>query len=330
MTRTPRWIAPIAFVFFFCMLSCSTISDLMNGTQKTPEPLSGATAAIPTPAPKPSPSAGPSHPPQMAFISWRESPDDWINDIYLVQLDGTNLTKVTDGAGIIESITWSPDGSQIAFNSDRDGGDDYEIYVINADGSGLRQVTNDSAWDQDLAWSPDGKRLAFSSDRDGEPAIYTMALDGSDLKKLSDAGRTPAWSPDGSQIAFAVIFDGIYVMNADGSGKTRLTDSSERGWDWFPRWSPDGKWILFASNPDHPGDAAYDAVYRMNADGSGIVGLYIETIGQPPYSWSPDGTSIAFVQGYFSAATIFLMNADGSNVRPLMAENNGFHPVWRP
>src|SRR5207302_1622395 len=98
---------------------------------------------------------------------------------------------------------WSPDGARIAFSSTRDGNN--EIYVMNADGSGVTRLTNESnigANNYHPSWSPDSSRLTFASDRD-------------------DAG-----SGDGQ----------IYVMNPDGSGQTRLTNSPGR--DAAPYWKP--------------------------------------------------------------------------------------------
>ena len=130
---------------------------------------------------------------------------------------------------------WSPDGTQIAFDSDRDG--NWEIYVMAADGSQPTRLTRNSAWDWFPAWSPDGTQIAFQSDRDGNHEIYVMAADGSQPTRLtrnSASDWSPAWSPDGTQIAFLSDRDGndeIYVMAADGSQPTRLTRNS--GSDWY-------------------------------------------------------------------------------------------------
>src|SRR5512132_1066898 len=83
--------------------------------------------------------------------------------------------------------------------------------------------------DYEPAWSPDGNHLAFVSNRNGPLKIYTIRVDGADLKQLThgpDEDDAPSWSPDGSRIAFVATRDGnqeIYVMNADGSEQMRLT-----------------------------------------------------------------------------------------------------------
>ena len=91
---------------------------------------------------------------------------------------------------------WSPDGSQIAFDSDRDG--NYEIYVMNADGSNPHNLSNNPANDEDPVWSPDGSQIAFDTKRGGNNEIYVMNADGSNQHNLSSNpadDRHPAWRP---------------------------------------------------------------------------------------------------------------------------------------
>ena len=98
---------------------------------------------------------------------------------------------------------WSPDGSRIAFTSQRDRND--EIYVMDADGSNQRRLTNDPAQEWWSSWSPDGSRIAFVSNRDGNNEIYVMDADGSNQQRLTNnpAGDSiPSWSADGSRITF--------------------------------------------------------------------------------------------------------------------------------
>src|SRR5580765_4216813 len=124
--------------------------------------------------------------------------------------------------------------------------------------------------------------------------------------------QAPVWSPDGRRIAFLSRRDGgkeIYVVNADGSGQRRLTGDARfpayTGAKSTPTWSPNGRQILFEGGP-----GAYRPVYVVNADGSGQRRLARN--GSSP-AWSPDGRTIAF----FSDPKIYLMNADGSEHRPL-------------
>jgi hypothetical protein len=155
--------------------------------------------------------------------------------------DGSGQTSLTTSPAIDQQAAWSPDGSRIAFASDR-GGNDMDIYVMQADGTGVTQLTSASQGDWTPAWSPDGSRIAFTSYRTGNGDIYTMNPDGSGLAQLTfspELDHWPAWSPDGTAIAFESKRDGnseIYAMGADGSGQTRLTFDGAQ--DIHPAWSP--------------------------------------------------------------------------------------------
>jgi dipeptidyl aminopeptidase/acylaminoacyl peptidase len=201
-------------------------------------------------------------------------------DIYVMNADGSDVTKLTNNSALDSGPSWSPDGENIAFSSYRDG--NYDIYVMNADGSDQTRLTNSDADDSGPSWSPDGEKIAFNiaNETAGTRNIYVMnAADGSELERLTSNPAIdgfPSWSPDGEKIAFssnkevepdeAEIFAfEIYVMNADGTGQTRMTemyDSPARE----PSWSPDGEKIAFDSNRDDYSN--YD-IYVMNAeDGS--------------------------------------------------------------
>jgi TolB protein len=132
--------------------------------------------------------------------------------------------------------------------SERDG--NKEIYVMNADGTGQTRLTNKPAPDDCPAWSPDGSKIAFGWSYEGSGEVYVMNADGTGQARLAEVGlaEPPTWSPDGSQIAFVsqrgfdtgLLYEPnareIYVMNADGTGQTRLTNNEAK--DESPRWSP--------------------------------------------------------------------------------------------
>jgi Tol biopolymer transport system component len=201
------------------------------------------------------------------------------SDIFSIDSDGQNLERLTSTAAIDEQPTWSPDGSQIAFQSDMSG--DIEIHVMGADGGNLRQLTTSPGDDWSPTWSPDGERIAFASSRNGNWDIFTMNADGSRVEQItSDPGMDwlPAWSPSGETIAFASDRDGnweIYVVDTDGSGSRNITDNQAT--DLEPVWSPDGDKLIFSSSRD-----GSQELFTVHLDGSDP-----ERLGQSglPFSW---------------------------------------------
>jgi Tol biopolymer transport system component len=189
---------------------------------------------------------------RIAFASLRNFP--WkIYSMDSVDIDsdsnGDNLVQLTSNAASDLQPVWSPDGTRMAFVSDRTGF--AQVFVMSAvDGSSQTRLTNNSAQNQTPDWSPDGTRVAFASNRSGSYNVYSMdAVDvdsdgnGDNLAQLTfDAAfgtGAPSWSPDGSQIAFHSDRDGryaIYVMQANGLGQTKVTDDPGDNFD--PAWGP--------------------------------------------------------------------------------------------
>ena len=233
--------------------------------------------------------------PKIAFISDRDGNEE----IYVMNADGSDVTRLTDTRGNISSYPkWSPDARRIAFSSGQSGNG--EIYVMNADGSDLTQLTHSDRDDSNPAWSPDGRRIAFMSGRPGDlvlpGALAMMNADSSGLAQLA-----------------ADIFD-IYLVNADGSDLTQLTDDAGR--DFFPSWSPDGQSVVFMSDRDGDPD-----IYLVNADGSGLTQLTHNGELEFFPNWSPDGQRILFYTWLTDGnPELYMMNADGSD-RTRMTHN---------
>ena len=258
-------------------------------------------------------------------------------DIYLLNVDDAlqgagakAMKRLTTSPAEDFDPTWSPDGSQIAFRSQRDGND--EIYLMNADGTCQVNLTNNPLSDWSPAWSPDGTRIAFARfyDNNAFTDVTVMNADGSGRQRLTtSSGEYPAWSPDGTHIAFSSARDGnyeIYVMNADGSGQTRLTNNP--AYDMSPVWSPDGMRIAFDTQrdyfpPQENGIGLEFEIHVMNADGSDDTRLTYNREEDRFPTWAPDRKIVFSRNGL-----LWMMNADGSEPFPLGV--SGTFAAWRP
>jgi uncharacterized repeat protein (TIGR01451 family) len=178
--------------------------------------------------------------PDGTHIVFDSNRDQGFYEIYRMNADGSGVTRLTDVGSDLMPV-YSPDGSKIAFTTDRDG--NWEIYSMNADGSGQTDLTNNPADDfYPPSWSPDGTKIAFSTNRDGNWEIYTMNADGSSPTNLThNAAKDiePAWSPDGSQLAFASDRVGgqldVYLLAANGSSVTAV-QPGQPGPNRSPAW----------------------------------------------------------------------------------------------
>jgi Tol biopolymer transport system component len=195
--------------------------------------------------------------------------------------------------------------------------DEYDIYFANPDGSDRIRVTDNPGYDAEATLSPDGSTIVFTSTRDGDLDIYAMNADGTNVRRLTDApgyDGGPFFSPDGSMIVYrayhptdsaeladyrSLLAEGlvrpsvlsVFVMNADGTGKRRVTDLA--GASFAPFFHPSGDRIIFSSNQHDPRGRDFD-LYLINLDGAGLerVTQHADFDGFPMFS--PDGRSLVF------------------------------------
>jgi hypothetical protein len=242
-------------------------------------------------------------------------------DIWSANPDGTGATDLTNTPNSIDrGASWSPDGTRIAFSSNRDG--NFEIYVMNADGSGQVRLTVDPLYDIEPAWSPDGATIVFA--REGH--IWRMGADGSSPAQLTTGPLTdsePAWSPSGAYIAFS-RFDSavasnidVYRMNADGSGVTRLTTTTQQ--DTSPDWAPDELLLVYRAGQNV-------ATIRPDGTGSQIVP---NTFRHQEPVWSPE--NYHFAMRVTAGTDIVTMNEIGTE-RVVVTPGTAFGlgPSWQP
>jgi len=261
-------------------------------------------------------------------------------EIYAMNVDGSNLTRLTDDPAFDDSPALSPDGTQIVFLTARHDPNPqfpnlkYEIYRMEADGSNLHRLTYTEAAEDHPAWSPDGSQILFDADYDGDglSEIYTMNSDGTGVTRLTFTTANDQfadWSPDGSQIAFASDRNGnwdIFVMDVNGNNPRALTAGPN--WELFPAWSPDGEQIAFNELVPHSHNTD---VCLMNADGSNIRQLTNSPGFDENPAWSPDGSHIAFQTARDGNFEIYIMSPDGSQQHPLVIQLfDALWPSWGP
>ena len=268
---------------------------------------------------------------KIAFIR-STGPGDPAPKLYLMNEDGSGQTvmaETTQGG----HLTWSPDGTKLAF---RDVGG---IYVVNADGTGETRLPGTSSADAWPAWSPNGAQIAVRSLEGGSDGIYVLDVDGSGRRRVVEGGAWPAWSPDGRRIAYS---DGehIYVVNADGGGRRRIT--SMPGAKDSPTWSHDGRKIAFRLNDaiavtDVDGGqsrnlATPGGTGLANPEGRGAIKLASGRGTPAEVRWSPDGTKLVYtIYQTGQACSIWIMNADGSDQKPLTDNSTcDRDPAWQP
>lgn len=212
---------------------------------------------------------------KIAFVSRR----DGNREIYIIDSDGQNMVNVTRHPADDWTPAWSPDGSRLAFSSIRDGS--WEIYVMDTAcfnqpetcPDTLTQITNDDNGNLSPVYSPDGTRFAFNSKASANWDIYTMAVDGSDIRQVTTAPQNdlaPAWSPDGTRIAFESNRDGnveIYVVDANGGVAQNITNLPLAD-DHGPTWDPSGQQIVFYSNREGNWD-----IFVTTLDGQTVTNL---------------------------------------------------------
>ena len=233
----------------------------------------------------------PSRGSKIAFTSARHG--SW--DIYVMDDDGRNQKRITVHPETDRYPAWSPDGTKIAFVSNRNKGY-IQIWVIDADGGNPTRLT-DGVWDNNPDWSPDGRKIAYDFllnpwDNDKwNRTIYVMDSDGKNSRQLIEKPEwdtDPSWSPDGSRIAYETN-DFIGVMDIDGTNQRRLT---ENGWHGHPTWSPDSESIAFHIRDMARGDFT---VFKVGAKGGAVnpIGLDIGQSDFEPDWFNPGKLSVS-------------------------------------
>lgn len=192
-------------------------------------------------------------------------------DIYVADLSGKIVKKLTDRPGYDAEAVVSPKGDKIVYTSDASG--DLELWTMDLDGSNKKQITSGLGYDGGAFFSPDGTKIVFRASR---PKTEQEQTEYNDLLKQGLVAPTNME---------------IYVCNVDGSELRQVTSLGKA--NWAPYFHPSGKKIMFSSN--HASPRGYNFhLYLINLDGTGLEQVTTESIFNAFAVWAPDGKKVVF------------------------------------
>jgi Tol biopolymer transport system component len=256
-----------------------------------------------------------------------------IQDLFVINADGSNKVKVSESNIDNFRPVWSPDGSKLAYFTNGLGR--HTIVTVNSDGTNRRTIsTTENEW---LSWSSDSQKLVYESEPDlqGNTEILTVNSDGSNLTPITEKSNTnhsPVWSPDGKRIAYLyrnVGGNDIYLINPDGSDKVKITNSDKNSSYQLPQWSPDSNKILTLDG--------FGMINIINTDGINQNEIKLSGYILSLPRWSPDSSKIVFDLTYSvidntnQKSNLYIINLDGTGLMQLTDNSSlNIFPSWSP
>jgi TolB protein len=267
------------------------------------------------------------------------------SDIFVQQIQCPTLfqpcadsTNLTNQIGNDYAPSWSPDGRQMAFISERDY--NREVYLMDSDGGNGRNLSQHPDADIEPVWSPDGTQIAFVSERDGSNQVYVTDENGTQPRPLVHSfSRNLAWSPDGSRMTYIssgdifLIEDGC--QRGDGDCRTNARNLTQSQYiEALQSWSPDNRHLVFQINR-----AVQQQIYTLDVacldesitchDSTRLLTAGLDRPMMP--TWSPDGSEVVMIANNNGSAELYLVNLNTGTPRRLTQTHTQLYaPRWRP
>ncbi len=258
---------------------------------------------------------------KIIYVSNRDGNDE----IYMMDYDGHNQTRLTFNKVKDYMPAWATDGRSFAYTSYRF--TKASLFIFNPfDGTHIEVQSERTNWAS--SFSPDGKKLAFSSTiAENNSEIFVCDSNGKKIKRITfnkSVDTAPSWSPTSRQIAFTSDRSGrphIYIMDAEGSNTRRVSFGGT--YHDGPAWSPDGDRLAYVSRVDQIFD-----IYILNLRTQNISKLTESFARNESPCWSPDGRHLIISSNRSGKIQLYTIDYDGTNVMQLTFQGDNKLPDW--
>ena len=253
-------------------------------------------------------------------------------EIYLMEINGSEIQRITNSSRSEENPKLSKDGSYLGFLISKN--DIKELHIIEMNNNNKQLQISDKNLDvEDFFWSPDSRKLTFKAkDNKGNHDIYLYSLEKELTNKVTNTKgieKLGNWSPDGEWIVYSVVIGeedkvGIFKKNPDGVDEVRLTENFE---DHNPLWSPDGEKIAFLSTR---GSDDLD-IYTLNIENGEEKNITASQGDDFDFSWDPSGKRITFVSKREDNPEIFVIDISVKQEPIRLTDNESieYSPLWK-